>query len=1595
MSNSTSSESKPQLQLDPTLVLTILTLIGGLLLAGHEFRTPRPAGKSIRTHMSVSEQRHDLSILEDPFALFWTDPTDAELEKYRGELPQEIRSRQERNTAGDANANNVISVVLVTVPGGASSEDREARIRARHAVVAGLTETGFAPDHADKIGLWETTNWTATVALKEKSALTNGCSPTNNSSRRLFLPFEGFSRSFRSRYPTNVETTDVVVVWLDEEMLSGKPMQRLEAIANQIRCALPSETKAPPSGTNMMFVSAHFTPSSASITASFTNVVPVSPNAVPSRANAAVRVTLLGPYSSETLREILEDIHDPGAPIDGATNKLDSIIVALPRASTSKLLNEEERGLTLELSRDAVRERLTANPKHGFNTAFDLAVPDSALAVQALEELKARDVDLETGTADHVVVIADATTMIGRSLPDLFSNVLLQRQLSAHRSDSLTDARHPGARNLHVFTFLAGLDGGAIDAQEKDDGGRDHGKRESTDYRSAAERINRRANLASGPNQMDSLERLADNIERLDENLRSQSDGAVRAVVIGGGDINDTLLILRAVRSRLPFAVFVTTELDARLWEPEEWDYTHNMVVVSGYGLELNPNFQTRVGSFRDSRQTALFAGTLLACGDTQLKNLVTGGNGLQAQRYVVAPRTFEIGRKGPLDVAPIPSTERSPSIHPTVEEGFAGKIAWKRCLIVILLMGSILALACYTSQFIRSIRSDRCEYLAEPLWLREEDLGGNRGLWHIRNQYVSSRRNTAAPKEPADAKCLEILKKALNNHRLINEECDAGGREGGPCEPDFRDPHASNCPPSSGPTAADPTCQCQFSASDVLNVVQLRKFITATPFLEAYVRLATILPEGDWPSVEQASDKTSLANLLNKLVEAIAIGGVENSGSDDTFRLTQKPWLKEFLKALEAGRNWQANREAGPLSDHVGKAAPQWHYAHQLVAEIFRRNGIEWTPPSLPSTVCFVPADVTEAKGILEFFKSKRFYIFYSTLIKEFQTPAKGANTDDISEIIEVKCTNENDVSKFLNNILVELAEGGFGAEDAYGARKLKATVWASFLKAAGKSPDRIYPETIVEQSETMMAEENRWIYSRLLIQEIVAPFVATWNLYFLYSKMTLNVANELNLELLRLPLSGSPDLHPSEGERTVDDPQTLDRIISWRRRLDALLDRLSYNYYRSKVDGDVLPKKYDGKAEKRWNLSSVPKAAEEARAAAWRLFSTRRIRLRTLQILFITAIISLAIAAIYFTRMIVRENGGFLSGTSIFPTLLGLGVTIFCSLVFLVESYLQLSEVALTASRTYRLPLDVMEEPENPEWKFWPRLRLCFKRWSLPAVPEHQSPVDASALWRLYQRKAGMGPRLFRIVRFILLYFLATMAYMFFAGHGVNSLPPLRANEGRAVHFFMSYGTFLVFLTLAFWTVDSAMLCGWFIKCLTQGPTTYPSSTIKMLRDRHGLIDERLIADYVDVKLIDQITRGIGTMLYFPATSFLFLMLSYNTITYMWPWPLSWFIVSVAHFLLAVYSILVLQRAAKSSRDKSVAALDNLLYHARINRTRSAQDLEHAVYQEAEDMVNEVRSLKGGAFVGLAGNPVIGASLLPIAGAILVALLQRWMSN
>jgi hypothetical protein len=303
---------------------------------------------------------------------------------------------------------------------------------------------------------------------------------------------------------------------------------------------------------------------------------------------------------------------------------------------------------------------------------------------------------------DVVAVITEADTPYGRGMPSAFFEQL------GGKFEQLGDTFQPGNKHAHskakfklvdsagnacfetgprspiVFLkYLRGLNGEtaplatateAADSPGRTDGGAGAALAAAGEGRAAAGGDSGDAaaqtQRAEGNAQIDYLGRIADQLQALDARLRADPlhPRALRAVGLLGTDVYDKLMLLRALKPRLPAALFFSTDLDARLLDDSELRWTRNLVVVTGFGLRVFNGAQGHMPAFRDTYQTSTYLATRVAvrapAGDVTLAEQTC------VDAWTSQVRLFEIGRQGQNELVPpepllIETTGASPrSVH-------------------------------------------------------------------------------------------------------------------------------------------------------------------------------------------------------------------------------------------------------------------------------------------------------------------------------------------------------------------------------------------------------------------------------------------------------------------------------------------------------------------------------------------------------------------------------------------------------------------------------------------------------------------------------------------------------------------------------------------------------------------------------------------------------------------------------------------------------------------------------------------------------------------------------------------------------------------
>jgi hypothetical protein len=553
--------------------------------------------------------------------------------------------------------------LVVSASGSSYSEDQEARRRKRYAVLAGLNAEGFVPDDPQHIGFfwpgagacwWHGHRIAAHGRCAAGKAAVSGSAPIDLSAAPppgvtlpKIVPYEWFRPDpERLREPERVKESApeakkgyrILLLWLDEDALAANAPGKshpapLQQFAKLLCPYLPAK------GTPL------------------------------EKAN----VKILGPQLSTTLNALVDQVNgkawskddwsdgacrDSAPPqfyVSDATVSDATLIpdyIARARAANSSCLASDT------CLRDFFHDKEIA--------VYRLIATDEALARTIRDELALRGVDqqnlpskssliarlnkiwatlagpvrqylgLAVDGGHHIALISEWDTLYGRALPDTMARCLVDATCKQ------PDKGDP--KWLHRYKYLRGLDGQMpnIAGVDSANGGKDSDGKPNKDGKDSKDGKDTGKNRpdpsakdrAEGQGQYDYLRRLGDSIQQLDAKLRSSDQRGIEAIGVLGSDVYDKLLVLQALRPLFPDAWFFTTDLDALLLHPAGQSPTRNLLVASGFGLQLHPDIQREILPFRSSYQTAEFLAARVA----------VHSNAPPPPCWSNAPLLFEIG---------------------------------------------------------------------------------------------------------------------------------------------------------------------------------------------------------------------------------------------------------------------------------------------------------------------------------------------------------------------------------------------------------------------------------------------------------------------------------------------------------------------------------------------------------------------------------------------------------------------------------------------------------------------------------------------------------------------------------------------------------------------------------------------------------------------------------------------------------------------------------------------------------------------------------------------------------------------------------------
>ncbi len=607
-------EEKSKLPLTGIVAL-LLAVVSSLIIYQVPLKTSRPIDKEAEKAAVVGAGRVQSRLWQDPFEAVATHRLkDAAQSGRKPGADQHHEAKQVIEAIRQAGAQQDFLVLPVLMDGSPYASGVESRLRDRYAVVSALGAAGYLPESGEYIRYFE---W----------------QPAPDST--MVVPVEWFV--LKPRGGDQPKLTQVLVLWLKDQDFGPDPLLSFGRLLRHINCAL---------------------------------------------GEGAATYRVLGPRSSGSLSAMVSELksHYPeqaagGQPAPAAKPGADKAFAALnglvfyspwATAADTFLLGDVPQGSGAM----TVEDWFTA----GGMTLRRTIETDAVLAQKLVEELNRRRVDLTippdaTGkcSTPHVALIAEWDTLYGRVLPRTFVAVAnwMAGLKSSKEEDHHTLEYHIDVLRaetysncVHRYSYLAGLDG---ELPPKNDEKESGGSQAKGKIGEGALRVAQSmAEAPAGRSQLDYLRRLVETLKREE----ATKDGEFEAIGVLGSDVYDKLMILQALRSNFPHALFFTTDLDARLTHPSQSQWTRNLIVASHFGLELHPKLQTPIPPFRDSYQTALFYSTLRAVDYVVPK---PDTKELQTPSKVtfpddVKPRLYEVGRHGAVDLSPDVPYEQPPT---------------------------------------------------------------------------------------------------------------------------------------------------------------------------------------------------------------------------------------------------------------------------------------------------------------------------------------------------------------------------------------------------------------------------------------------------------------------------------------------------------------------------------------------------------------------------------------------------------------------------------------------------------------------------------------------------------------------------------------------------------------------------------------------------------------------------------------------------------------------------------------------------------------------------------------------------------------------
>jgi len=351
---------------------------------------------------------------------------------------------------------------------------------------------------------------------------------------------------------------------------------------------------------------------------------------------------------------------------------------------------------------------------------------------------------------------------------------------------------------------------------------------------------------------------------------------------------------------------------------------------------------------------------------------------------------------------------------------------------------------------------------------------------------------------------------------------------------------------------------------------------------------------------------------------------------------------------------------------------------------------------------------------------------------------------------------------------------------------------------------------------------------------------------------------------------------------------------------------------------------------------------------------------------------LIVLAVAIFAQTDGAILEPLAFFAGISIWPSEMLRLIALMLAIHFMIKASADMRANAREIENRYSL------EP-LPQTRFRRGdLGLGFELWRIAKGKAPEEAFTAEEAWHAYLRRNKFWPRVIRVGILFVLYFAFSL---FFFTLFPGPVPPARGEVAFRFDRVVLMASVVGLMILSFYVVDAIQLNSNFIRLFVREVTRWGHGVAERSRRAPPLTEDELSA-YHEIFFVAQRTQVVARLIWYPLIVLTILIVARFSFFDNWSWPPSLLIVFVLNAGWALGSAIYLRRAAEQLRS---AALDNLAL------LRLGAFTDEVKRETFEELIEEIRTLKKGAFAPLSEQPFIRAVLFPSGGLGLLAVGQR----